>query len=75
MSRPRKKMLDPAWQAERRRDHHRIKTAVTVRLESDHKAAWQRAAEASGLTLAAWLIRAGDRAAGLSNPKGEYFPE
>ena len=70
MAKPRKKMLDPEWQAAQRKDRHRIKSAVTVRIAADHKAAWQAAAQASGQTLAGWLIQAADAAAGLSSTEG-----
>lgn len=58
VSRPKKKMLDPAWQAERRKDHHRLKTAVTVRIPPEMKTAWQGAAAGRGMTLKDWVVAA-----------------
>ena len=58
VARKKVKMLDPAWQAERRKDHHRLKTAVTVRLKPEEKARWKAMADQRGMTLAEWVIAA-----------------
>jgi len=52
------KQLDPAWLAEHRKDRHRLKTAVTVRIEPETKAVWQAAAARQKMTLRDWVIAA-----------------
>jgi len=54
------KRLDPAWLAEHRKDRHRLKTAVTVRIEPERKATWQAAAARRGMTLSDWVMAACD---------------
>lgn len=58
MARKKVKMLDPQWQAARRKDHHRLKTAVTVRLEPAQKERWKDMADQCGMTLSEWIIAA-----------------
>ena len=56
MARKKVKMLDPAWQAERRKDRHRFK--AFVRVEPEEKAQWQAWADQRQMTLSDWVIAA-----------------
>ena len=58
MGKKKEKMLDPVWQAQYRKDRHRPKTAVTVRLAPEEKARWKELAEERNMTLADWVIAA-----------------
>ena len=58
MARKKVKMLDPAWQAEHRKDRHQLKIAVTVRLTDAEKAQWQAWADQRHMTLSDWVIAA-----------------
>ncbi len=58
MARKKVKMLDPAWQAENRKDRHQLKIAVTVRLTDAEKAQWKSWADQHHMTLADWVIAA-----------------
>ncbi len=58
MAKKKEKMLDPVWQAQYRKDRHRLKTAVTVRLAPEDKERWKALASERNMTLAEWVITA-----------------
>ncbi len=75
MARHKEKMLDPEWQAARRKDHHRLKTAVTVRIDEEEKAQWKLWAQVQGMPLAHWVIRVCREAgAKIAEREGEDTP-
>ena len=59
------KMLDPVWQAERRKSRHRLHAHVSIRVEVDRRDRWHQAAERAGLSLRDWIIRTLDTAADI----------
>jgi hypothetical protein len=58
VARKKVKMLDPQWIVEHRKDRHRLKTAVKVRLTDDEKVRWQDRASQRGMMLTEWVIAA-----------------
>lgn len=56
MARPRKKMLDPAWQEARKRDRHKGRKGVVVHLDEAVHAEWLAAANSEGyVSIPAWV--------------------
>ena len=58
MPRKPEKMLDPAWQAERRKSRHRVRSAITIRMPTDLRDACRQAAAREGRTVQDWGYRA-----------------
>ena len=56
MARPKKKMLDPAWQAARKQDRHKGRKGVVVHLDEAVHAEWLAAATAEGYaSIPSWV--------------------
>ena len=70
MARHKEKMLDPEWQAARRKDRHQLQ-GITIRVTAQTKATWLARAQQRGLTLSEWIIAACEHIADHEKPHEE----